>query len=1133
MTESIRTVSPTLAGAMKLTCMFVDMPVAPRRATPAIVVLTSTSAVRQPPCNVPEYAMTRPLPSGFINVLGVFEHVSRNSLANCKYALFAIVTDVEHLKGDFIRADPVGKMNSSIDSDDGGNQRELSEGSDVLLPQCSVLADEEYLWSKDIVLQDQFQSRLGDNFAVIQEMAIMLNSALMMDSATIKTGCSAVDLEQRLRGLNYMTLKGIYELCGGMSDSARVSRDQVLQLPCFSTVIETVKQEDVYLYKAVIFPGVEELTNSILENGQLFNMKSEILRSKKMSRHSNPLDAYQAKVLCNFLCELIAKLSRESPSNKNGVMYQHLQERFAKLKSGQGANAELELIGKYEEVLDFDKNKSLKELIKNMGKRSSILKLLGMPIFEPISSNDGIDPSRPTVFLCLQQGFNIPPYDEMDLEETKNRRPSGKKATKQRKNEAKATAMTGKDTSEEAEENESALSPNAEGPSSWDSDSDSDSDSESETYVQAETENEVLNDPQPVAEKVISPLDRATKVRQASMQQRSVPIWQAEDEPDDEEIVMYSDDEVSEEQIAERETRLKAKRQMEKMMEKTRLENLEKNLEAQRKKDEFRCLNEEADQIGKYLRARNWYKAVECRQPMSGGGLASASANGDQFQLLNVFSVRPPEDAFQSEFRPVATPLLSRSSSANSQSDFELPNQQPGSSASSSPPTSPDVNEEVVKPRNDNKENRERRAEAARKETTEPDGQVLRVMAPSQQTKQGCSSSESGPAQHIAKRRVVRNAKTHYIPKGFMSAVSSRLESNDIATRPPSLTPSVALPSYQNLTGQSIFITKENPLFARSSPPIPISPHCIKATPLAAANLPLQPPRSLSTTSVPLQQSTAQIVRTPAANDYFKVNIVNTVHVQQKDQPPVQAQPNQQKPANNLTPSPELFIPTSNSSSYFQSIESASVSRQNQDQMPTPLVHPQPINPTVVQQSERKKVQNWDEPSSSQQQQQASNQPTQKPKPKPMPLKVQTRQLRDAPPGIEGPLDYHDKKHRPQFPGEVAKHHANAKVSEFDQFKKKIETLEGNGDGSKPKMAFNMMTERRYSGHNSEVVRLPFVQKPLTFGKLGEKIDRTSPASASATPPSVRNSSPPRRASPPNESRQPSYDFHRYRIHAV
>ena len=359
------------------------------------------------------------------------------------------------------------------------------------------------------------------------------------------------------------------------------------------------------------------------------------------------------------------------------------------------------------------------------------------------------------------------------------------------------------------------------------------------------------------------------------------------------------------------------------------------------------------------------------------------------------------------------------------------------------------MNEEVVKPRNDNKENRERGAEAARKETTEPDGQVLRVMLPSQQTKQRCNSSESGPAQHIAKRRVVQNAKTHHIPKDVTSAVSSRLESNDIATRPLPLTPSVALPSYQDLTGQPIFITKENPLFARPSPPIPISPHCIKATPLAAANLPPQPPRSLSTTSVPPQQPTTQIVRTPAANDYFKVNIVNTVHVQQKDQPPVQAQSNQQQPASNLTPSPELFIPTSNSSSYFRPIESASVFRQNQgnsfelifqannasflpnkhaafefllsfyvtccffilstilricivsDQMPTPLVHPQPINPAVVQQSERKKVQNWDEPSSSQQQPQASNQPTQKPKPKPMPLKVQTRQLRDAPPGIE------------------------------------------------------------------------------------------------------------------------------------
>lgn len=75
------------------------------------------------------------------------------------------------------------------------------------------------------------------------------------------------------RGFTHMTLKGIYELCGGMGDSKRVSRDHVLQLPCFSTVIETIKQEDVYLYKAVIFPGVEELVNSILENGQLSNMK--------------------------------------------------------------------------------------------------------------------------------------------------------------------------------------------------------------------------------------------------------------------------------------------------------------------------------------------------------------------------------------------------------------------------------------------------------------------------------------------------------------------------------------------------------------------------------------------------------------------------------------------------------------------------------------------------------------------------------------------------------------------------------------------------------------------------------------------------------------------------------------------
>ena len=108
------------------------------------------------------------------------------------------------------------QMNSSIDSDNSDNQRDVSEGSDVQLPQRSVLTDEEYLRSKDIFLQDRFQSRLGDNFAVIvsclvlssksvkwvelqQEMAIMLNSALLMDPSTMKTGCSALELEQRLR----------------------------------------------------------------------------------------------------------------------------------------------------------------------------------------------------------------------------------------------------------------------------------------------------------------------------------------------------------------------------------------------------------------------------------------------------------------------------------------------------------------------------------------------------------------------------------------------------------------------------------------------------------------------------------------------------------------------------------------------------------------------------------------------------------------------------------------------------------------------------------------------------------------------------------------------------------------------
>ena len=208
------------------------------------------------------------------------------------------------------------------------------------------------------------------------------------------------------------------------------------------------------------------------------------------------------------------------------------------------------------------------------------------------------------------------------------------------------------------------------------------------------------------------------------------------------------------------------------------------------------------------------------------------------------------------------------------------------------------MSEEVVGPRNDNKENRERGAETARKETTESDGQVLRVvMAPSQQTKQRCNSSESGrPVQHVTKRVVQNVNKQHHIRKDFTSAVASRLESNDIATRSHPLTPSVVpLPSYQELTGQPIFIAKENPFFASPSPLIPIPPlHCAKAAPLAAANLPLQPPsRSLSTTSVPLQQQ----------------------------QPPA---------ASNLTPSSELFIPNSNSSSYFQPIESASVSRQNQ-----------------------------------------------------------------------------------------------------------------------------------------------------------------------------------------------------------
>ncbi|RCN26167.1 hypothetical protein ANCCAN_28112, partial [Ancylostoma caninum] len=157
--------------------------------------------------------------------------------------------------------------------------------------------------------------------------------------------------------------------------------------------------------------SIKSLYNRILHGGQSARRREGVAKSKKEQECNTPEAIYKAKVVCNFLLELIEKERDHQQSYL--VEWQSVQNRYQKMFTDEkDADKELMEIYKSKYRLEFIHPSLNSEVVKNWTGRSSITKALSLPIFHKIywEIEEGTG--------MLRVGFkdNIMLYDEEELE---------------------------------------------------------------------------------------------------------------------------------------------------------------------------------------------------------------------------------------------------------------------------------------------------------------------------------------------------------------------------------------------------------------------------------------------------------------------------------------------------------------------------------------------------------------------------------------------------------------------------------------------------------------------------------------------------------------------------------------------
>ncbi|KAL6730176.1 hypothetical protein Aduo_001170 [Ancylostoma duodenale] len=193
-------------------------------------------------------------------------------------------------------------------------------------------------------------------------------------------------------------------------ESERICKnlERVFQLPLFEKVVEMDGQAK---FRPIPPACIKSLYNRILRGGQCVRRREGVAKSKKEQECNTPEAIYKAKVVCNFLLELIEKERDHQQSYL--VEWQSVQNRYQKMFTDE-KDADKELMETYKSKyrLEFIHPTLNSEVVKNWTGRSSITKALSLPIFHKIywETEEG------TGMLSVGFKDNIMLYDEEELE---------------------------------------------------------------------------------------------------------------------------------------------------------------------------------------------------------------------------------------------------------------------------------------------------------------------------------------------------------------------------------------------------------------------------------------------------------------------------------------------------------------------------------------------------------------------------------------------------------------------------------------------------------------------------------------------------------------------------------------------
>ncbi|EYC24760.1 hypothetical protein Y032_0013g2096 [Ancylostoma ceylanicum] len=193
------------------------------------------------------------------------------------------------------------------------------------------------------------------------------------------------------------------------AESERIYKnlESVFQLPLFENVVEMDGQAK---FRPLPPACIKSLYNRILLGGQNMRRREGINKSKKEQECHTPEAVYKAKVVCNFLLELIEKERNHQQSYM--VEWQSVQRRYQAMFTDE-KDGDKELMETYKSKygLEFIHPSLNSEVVKNWTGRSTITKALSMPIFHKIywETEEGTG--------MLHVGFkdNIMLYDEEEL----------------------------------------------------------------------------------------------------------------------------------------------------------------------------------------------------------------------------------------------------------------------------------------------------------------------------------------------------------------------------------------------------------------------------------------------------------------------------------------------------------------------------------------------------------------------------------------------------------------------------------------------------------------------------------------------------------------------------------------------